>query len=180
MLVIYLIIVWPIVLACFLSMISGHVSISYSGFAIDSSDNLYVGKESKIEKYHDGVFIETINPKTSRGYAFTILDNDTILLSTASTVYTLDLDGNVISEREDFGTKTFNSLQHQKKFTAANGKTYFLKSSFGRKQIVSEDGDVIYNMPVKDYIVKLLIITAFISVFIFIPIIIYKWRKAGI
>ena len=179
MLVIYLIIVWPFLIFLGISTDAGYVSISYNGFAIDSLDNLYVGKENKIEKYYNDVLIGTIDPQTSRAYAFTIKD-DTILLSTTSTVYTLDLNGNIVSEREDYELETFNMLQHQKNFTAANGKTYFLKSSFGRKKIVSEDGNVIYNMPVKDYIVKLMFIAAFISAFIIIPIIVYKWRKEKI
>ena len=179
MLVIYLIIVWPIMLVCFLSMIAGHVSVIYNGFAIDSLDNLYVGKQTKIEKYYEGELIDTINPHSSRTYAFTI-QNDEIILSNTSAVYIMDLDGNVISKHEDFETKTFNELQHQKKFTTADGKTYFLKSSFGRKKVVSEDGNVIYNMPVKDYIVKLMFIAVFVISFIFVPTMIYKSRKEKI
>ena len=59
--------------------------------------------------------IGSISPKTSRGYAFTIQKDDTILLSTASSIYTLDLSGNVIDKQEDVGTKTFNELQKAKK-----------------------------------------------------------------
>ena len=178
MVVIYLIVVWPIMLACFLSMMAGNISVSYNGFAIDSSDNLYIGKQTKIEKYYEGELIDTISPHSSRTYAFTIQD-DEIILSNTSAVYTLDLDGNVISKHEDFDAKTYDSLQYKKEFTAANGKTYFLKSSFGRKQIVSENGDILYKMPVKDYVAKLLLIAVGIFSFIYIPIAVYKTRKMG-
>ena len=133
MLVIYLIIVWPFLIFLGISTDAGYVSISYNGFAIDSLDNLYVGKENKIEKYYNDVLIGTIDPQTSRAYAFTIKD-DTILLSTTSTVYTLDLNGNIVSEREDYELETFNMLQHQKKIYRSKRKNIFFKKFVWTKE----------------------------------------------
>lgn len=82
--------------SCFVIDNQCSVTISYKGFGIDSKGTLYIGKDSVIEKVNDGKVMVTISPKTSREYAFAIKEDDTILLSTASTVYTLDLSGNAI------------------------------------------------------------------------------------
>ncbi len=178
LLVLFTLIVCPIAAVCLVLIISGYVAIFYSGFAIDSSGVLYIGKDTKIEKYADGKLIGTIDPKTSRGYAFTIQNDDTILLSTASIVYTLDLNGNVINEEEDSGTRIFNKLQYGKnRFTTSDGNTYHIKSWFGRTVIISDEGILIYKMSVVDYIVKIVFFSTIFSAFIFIPIIVFKSRK---
>ncbi len=177
MLIFYLILVFPVFFTCLILIISGTVSMFYSGFAVDSSGVLYIGKETKIEKYYDGKMIGTISPQTSRGYAFTIQNDDTILLSTASTVYKMDLLGNVLDKQEDTGTKTFNKLQRSKNtFISQNNRKYIMKSRFGRTVIYSEK-DIIYKMPMLDYVVKIAFLFVILSALIIVPIIIVKWKK---
>lgn len=177
MLIAYLLCVFPIVAICFNLIISGKVALFYSGFAIDSSDVLYVGTDAKIQKFYDGELIGTISPKTTRGYAFTIQKNDTILLSTASSVYIMDLSGNVIDKHEDIDTKIFNELQKSKNtFTSQSNREYVMKSQLGRTTIYSEK-DIIYQMPMMDYIIKILFFAAIISTFVVVPIIIRQWKK---
>lgn len=166
LLIIYLLILFPIITICNALMNTGRVSINYSGFGVDDSGVLYVGKDSGIEKYKDGKMIGIISPQTSRGYAFTIQGDDTILLSTASTVYTLDLSGNVLDEWEDKDTSTFNKLQFIKKFTTKDGHKYVMKSHFGRT-IICCNNEIIYQMPLLDYIVKILWFSCFFIAFIF-------------
>lgn len=176
-LIIYLLFVFPIVLTCLILIASGTVSPFYHGFAVDSSGILYIGKDAKIEKYLDGKMIGSISPQTSRGYAFTIKDDDTILLSTASNVYTLDLLGNVVDEKEDMGTSAYNELQNKKRtFITRYNKKYFMRSQLGRTMIIS-DQDIIYQMPVLDYIVKIAIFALALTQLVVVPIIIRKWRK---
>lgn len=175
LLIIYLLILFPIITICNTLMNTGRVSIIYSGFGVDDSGVLYVGKESGIEKYKDGKMIGIISPQTSRGYAFTIQGDDTILLSTASTVYTLDLSGNVLDEWEDKNTSTFNKLQFIKKFTTKDGHKYVMKSHFGRT-IICCNNEIIYQMPLLDYIVKILWFSCFLIAFIF-AIMFIKDRK---
>ena len=179
MLKIYIGIIFPLVLICFCFIISGNVTMGYSGFGIDSSDTLYIGTDTAIEKYDDGKKVGEINPQTSRGYVFTI-QNDTILLSTASYVYNIGLDGTVISKEEETSTKTFNKIQREKNcFVASDGKEYNFKSFFGRCYIEDNAGTVIYKMPLLDYIVKVILGLVEISVFICVPIIVYKMRKVN-
>ena len=175
LLIIYLLILFPIITICNILMNTGRVSIIYSGFGVDDSGVLYVGKDSGIEKYKDGKMIGIISPQTSRGYAFTIQGDDTILLSTASTVYTLDLSGNVLDEWEDKNTSTFNKLQFIKKFTTKDGHKYVMKSHFGRT-IICCNNEIIYQMPLLDYIVKILWFSCFLIAFIF-AIMFIKDRK---
>ena len=82
---IYVFIAFLALTSCYVIDSKHSVTISYNGFGIDSTGILYVGKNSAIEKIKDGKVIETLSPQTSRGYAFTIKNDDTILLSTAST-----------------------------------------------------------------------------------------------
>lgn len=177
LLIIYLLCVFPVFSVCFFMVMFGDVSISYNGFALDSSGVLYIGTDAGIQKYKDEIMIDLIDPKTSRGYIFTITDEDHILLSTASTVYILDLEGNTIDEYDDTGTKAYNYLQSTKRvFATQDGKKYVMNSEFGRINICSDE-EMIYQMPVTDYIVKVISFLSGISIFIFAPIIIIKWRK---
>lgn len=159
-----------VVLFCFYMIFSGKVSLSMNGFAVDKDDCLYIGKEYTIEVYKNDELLRTINPQTSRSYVFTILNGDTILLSTSSKVYTMDLYGNVLSEEPDDMTKVYNRLQREKKeFFSVNKETYCLKNKWGRTYIVNNE-NVIYKMPLVDYVVRLLLCIAFISIWIFVPI----------
>lgn len=177
LLIIFLTIEFPIMFISILLLSSGIVSFSNNGFGVDSNNVLYIGKSNAIEKYSDGKVIGKINPLTSRAYAFALKNNDTIILSDASRVYTLDLDGNIIQKQEDEMTSTFNKIKQIKKHISSNGKTYYLKSSFGREIIVSDDGETIYKTPLFDYIVKLLFFSCVISIIVVVPIILCTWKK---
>ena len=72
--VIFLLIICPIVIFVLVSFISGKAISEYVGFAVDSSERLYVGTNAGIEVYENGVRIKTINPPSSRSYVFTIED----------------------------------------------------------------------------------------------------------
>lgn len=174
-LIIYLPFVFPIMAICLILIISGSVSVFYSGFAVDSSGIIYIGKDSKIEKYYNGKVIGVLNPKTSRGYAFTIQNDDTILLSTASYVYVLDLDGNQLDKWEDIDTKTFDKLQYMREYIAKDGHKYKMKSQFGRTFIYKGD-EIVYRMPLPDYLVKISFFLSFLSLFATAPVLIIVYR----
>ncbi|GEM_PF-283600 len=133
---------------------SGTVVTSYEGFALDSNENLYLGVYGKINVYKDGSLLYSVDAHTLRAYAFTI-QNDKILISDAETVYIMDLNGNVISSYEDANTSLFNKLKKDKNSFSLNGNTYKIQKNFGRSRIVKDDGKVIYQMPILDYIVKI-------------------------
>ena len=176
-LIIYVSIIFPVMVACMIMMISGDVTVSYSGFGMDSSGVLYVGKDGVIEKYHNGSLIGEFSSRTSRGYAFAVQSDDTVLLSTSSTVYSLDLHGNEIEKQEDVLSKIFYQLDITKKsFKSADGKLYNVISPFGRTRIVCETGEEIFTMPLKDYIVKVILSLCGLSVFVFSSLMVYKFR----
>lgn len=178
MLITYLLLMWPILAFCLALIIPGKVSIEYSGFAVDSAGVLYVGKNTAIEKYDNEKMIGTINPKTSRAYVFTI-QNDKILLSTSAVVYTLDLSGNTIEEHADVGTRMFNELQKTKnRYITQSNREYTMKSHFGRA-IIYSGKEIVYQMPILDYIVKILFFAVIMSVLVVTPIIVKKGRKEG-
>ena len=58
--VIFNCIVAPIILFCFLMILSGRVTVILKGYAVDSSDNLYIGKEHSIEVYKEQKLINNI------------------------------------------------------------------------------------------------------------------------
>ena len=179
--IIFVAIVCPIMFTCLFLIFTGTVTLFLHGFAVDSYGKLYLGKDSKIEVYDNSVLDYTISSMTSRGYAFTIQADDTILLSTSTIVYTLDLHGNVLNEEEDVDTKVINSLEKRKKiFYSSNGDKYILKSPWGRTEIVLErddDIDIIYQMPILDYVVRIVMLIVFVCFFIFIPMIITDTDK---
>ena len=83
--VIFNCIVAPIILFCFLMILSGRVTVTLKGYAVDSSDNLYIGKEHSIEVYKEQKLINNI-PYT----------------------YFLDLQGNETRKEKD--TQTYGAI----------------------------------------------------------------------
>ena len=169
------VIVLTVMLSCLGLVLSGGTPISIPCFSADSQGRIYVGHQRKIEVYDNGLLVRTINPKTSRGYMFTILENDTILLSTSTVVYSMDLMGNVISSWEDQGADTYNQLQYGKtRYESSRGDVYKLESVFGRTRIVKNGIDVVYSISLKSYVVKLLLIVSTVMFVLIIAVILYK------
>lgn len=166
-----LMLVIGVLLGCYLfsffGVTVGWFDISFYGFAVDSNDNVYVGlSNGKIVKYKDGFSFETISAMTSRGYEFTILEDDTIYLI-SSKVYLLDLNGNVLEELKSTGS-LYEYRENKAEFVKKDGTVYKQVFNFGRTKIIKETDDgnkIVYLMPLSDYCVKLYI-TVF-SVFIF-------------
>lgn len=132
------------------------VDVNLSCFSVDTSGYLYIGKNGEIEVYEDDRIARTIDPKTSHGYMFTIQDDDTILMSTASLVYSMDLYGNILDSWKDEGTRTYNELQYKRnKFITSSGDVYQLKGKLGWTRIVKNGTFVVYRIPTGTYLVKL-------------------------
>lgn len=97
----------------------------YMGFAVDNNQNIYIGRLTRIDVYSNNEFQYSIDAHTSRGYAFTITEDQTILLSTSIFVYEMTLDGEIISKYEDKNTRTINELQKKKNmFISEDGTIY--------------------------------------------------------
>lgn len=158
---------------------TGHTFLSVNGFALDSSGQVYVGGESKILVFKGADLVRTINPHTTRTYAFTIKD-DKIVLSTSLVTYIMDLQGNTIIQEEDINNKTFNHLQRNRKvFVDNEGKKYVYKTGiFVRDHIVCTDNNIkIYEMPIKDYWIKILIVISAFNIVILVLSIISQIMK---
>lgn len=161
-------------LLCFL----GYANTDFNGFAVDSNNCLYIGKERRIEIYKNNYLINTINPPTSRAYIFSIQNDDTIILSTASVVYIMDLEGNIIRSYEDTYTQTYNSLKKTKnKFSTKDGEQYSVKHRFSRLEIVNSNNIQIYQMPLLDFIVRIVFVISFLGLWILIPILINRIKS---
>ena len=177
-LIIFLSIYFPIFLTYFLLILTGKACISYEGFAIDSNDNIYVGKDAKIDVYNpNGEWIREINTITTRGYRFTIQD-DQILLDASTHLLTFDLNGNLISKKEI--SESVLSTLGRRRFVTESGVVYTMENRFFRTSIFRNEGDQkieVYKMPMLDFIVRIMFFGSIISGFIVIPIIIVKWRK---
>lgn len=141
-----------VMFGCILLLLTNTVSITNNGFAVDADQILYLGKDAKIVVIDNGQVVREISAKTSRGYRFTVVEGNTILLSNGSTVYTMDLEGNVLTKSTDEQSKLYNELQFQSKFTDVRGDTYTLSRPWGRLRITKDD-TLIYQAPLLDSIV---------------------------
>lgn len=154
-LIAFALILFCILFVCVILVITGIVTPSLSGFAVDSSDRLYIGMQKEICVYEEGSIIRRINPHTSRTYIFTITENDTILLSTSTKIYVMDLYGNILEEREDVGADTYNQLSYKKRrFVSHSGDVYTLKGIIGPTRIVKNNFETVYQIDALSFSVK--------------------------
>lgn len=137
-----------IMLVCIILLACQIVPSSIECFAVDSNDRLYVGVPGKILVFEEDVQVATINPQTSRTYMFTILEDDRILLSTASIVYSMDLEGNVLQSWTEKASITYNDLKNERRrFESRSGDIYQLKSFLSWPRIVKNGDQEVYRLP---------------------------------
>lgn len=159
------------VFVCLFLIITGSVSLSFNGFAVDEQGQLYIGRDNTIVVLNNREYSRSISPHTSRTYKFTIINDESIILSTSSEVYVMDLYGNVLQQYPDDDTSVYNQLQRQSRhYIASDGTKYAMKRHWGRIRIYKED-EIVYEMPLHDYTVYLILII--LSIFVFLVCIIY-------
>lgn len=179
---IYGFISWPFIIFFLVCLFNGSI-LSIKGFGLDSNQNLYVAKEGKIIVYNnDDVDVNTKDIDVFDGdYNFTVLHNDTLLLAYSNIVYTMDVSGNIISQKEDEHQNTYNQLKDSKnEYIDIYGNKYLYVNNWGYYSIERLDKDkheTIYKMPVSDYISLIINIVYFVSFVIMIPVILYIWWK---
>ena len=105
------------------------------GYAVDSSDNLYIGKEHSIEVYKEQKLINNIPIQY---------------------------------------TGAICRINH---FESEKGDVYIKSNMLGYYRIIRNHGEVVYSMPVFDYLVLVTMILAFLSVFAFVFILVLKNLK---
>lgn len=154
-----------ILFICMVMLVSGTVSLTMNGFAVDAEGQLYIGQAKKIIVLKDGSIVKTLSPQTSRAYAFTIENGETVVLSTSTTVFVMDLDGVVLSQYPDRDSQVFNQLQNKKRFVDIFGTEYIRKNVWGRYCIYKEN-EMVYSMPMRDYTVGVVMVAVGISAFL--------------
>ena len=148
---------------CALCVSFDFTSTSFHGFGLDSQGKLYVGLGRSIAVYENGVKIDEIRRiETSRGYTFTVWPDDTLMLASGNRVCILDLQGNERLRPWTEDPWTANRV--------ADGKwrfqeEYVAKRPFGRVVIYHGD-QIIYKMPLLDYLVMMLLILSAPCVFV--------------
>ena len=161
-------------------LLSNKYNISYQGFAVDSEENIYIGFYSgQIQKFNNGNLVNTISAKTNRGYDFTITENDTLYIDCGNVVaYFMDLDGNVLEKITD-SIQPFYKYRYDKSvFVTNDGTKYEKKFNFGKTKFIKHQEQqeiTMYEMPLKDYLIKLTLIVG--SVVIYGTIIVLIIRK---
>jgi hypothetical protein len=158
-----------ILFICVMLVVCNVVTLSIKSFAVDSQDRLYIGQSEVICVYEGDELVNQISAQTSRAYQFTVQSNDTVLLSTASKVYIINMNGEILDEYEDVGTKTYNKLQRNSKtFTSNKGDKYQIKDALARTKIVKNNTETVYQIPVLSVVVKLLIELCLVSIILFV------------
>lgn len=169
-------IMFMLLLVIFMIHMQGLFTYQYSGFGIDSHGILYVGTDSGIKKYQNGEVIGSVYPQTTRGYSFTVQSDDTLLLSVSDKFITMDLDGNVLNMKdyEDDYHLQSEIEKSNRVFVDQKGSVYKVKLPFLRTTVYDQDGKIVFQMPVLDYVMRILHIFIFIAFFTFIPLFLYK------
>ena len=185
-----MLIIFPIILPCAFLGITGKVSLSYSGFAVDQDSNLYIGRDSIANRIcmidvvaPNGEVLRQVSAQTSRGYCFDITKDNILRINVGSFVYETDLYGNVIRKKKtaELSYDQIPSTRIFHRFSSPDGHEYVARNPFFRPCVYRVDGNtktLVYQMPLFDYVVKVVMMLAFLGLFIVIPIGIYQSRKS--
>ncbi len=159
---------------------------SYKGFAVDSHGNLYLGVKSRIIAVDtNGLERYSFSTVTTRGYSFTINEEDQILLRSGEYLYTMDLHGNVL--KKDVGTEKANRVlpysKSTRSFRDSNGCVYQMSRRFFREEIYKYDhgeASLIYQMPLLSYVLMLVSEGSALCNVILVPTFLWKiWKING-
>ena len=137
--------------------LTGAIVVSYYGFAVDNDGLLYVGKNSKIDVYDNGEYVETLY-RTTYGYRFTIQDEH-LYIASGGLVEITDLSGILIKTVNDSNRNELMRLNKQKKVVITEDARYVATNIFGFYKITKYNNDggreVIYHKPIFDFVLSL-------------------------
>jgi Sec-independent protein secretion pathway component TatC len=81
----------------------------------------------------------------------------------------MDLEGNILTSREDPGADIYNRIRYNwAEFTSSNNNTYKLTDFWGWTRIVRNDAEVVYQIDPLSYTVKVLLFCSVVSAFAFV------------
>ena len=144
----------------FVIFLTGNVCFHVEDFAVDSFGRVYISRTYKIDVYDDGEWSHSIpTPAMAKLRYFTIDSEDTFLLRLSGDIYKMDLQGNVISIDQNASERELEKLGEDNIFfVSASGDRYKLLNTLGYYRISKNDTEIVYSMPVFDYIVLLTLI----------------------
>ena len=161
-----------------IGFLTGKYTISYNGFAVDNQGNVYLGcQDGKIKVYKDNKYLKTIFSGTNRGYDFTIVDGDKIYVYIAPKGYFIDLNGKRIENQGDIFDSIYKYRYKKNEFVLSADLIYKREFNMGRTRIVKISDDItetVYEMPLKDYIVKIIIFLDYFLLGVVVSCLCYK------
>lgn len=132
----------------------------WHGYGVDSNDKLYVGRLNQILVFDGGTLEDTIQLPEFKIWSLGVQEDDTLVVSSGSNIYVMDLNGNVLTKEADQQDR-YSDLLHQNCVVDSSGAAYTKHAPLGWTQIIDAEDNVCYRVPIVDYLAKIM---AFISV----------------
>lgn len=165
----------------FVGTASGDVCLNYNGFGVDDKGNLYLGYERHIVVLNEnGERINEFRTQTEYITDFLIVDNEYIYEYSNKRYFAImDLNGKLIS-KSLYGEEGYRAPPNGdwplSTHTNESGTAYESFKKLGRFEVYRvENGsyELIYRMPLYDYVIKLCGIVFPVGMFVVIPIFLY-------
>lgn len=182
--IIYFVFMWLLTTTYLLLSLSNIICAEINGFAYDDDGNLYLGYNSQIVVLDQtGSKIRAFSSKTDSSFRFYIYQEAIYNYISPSMLLITDLYGREL-EQIEVTNDNRDSLPYAQdssnERTTTDGTKYFCDYHNGRYTIYKQNGEnmvEMYKMPLFDYSLKLLFNLSFISIWIMIPLTIYKLSK---
>lgn len=125
------------------------IDTGYHGFGVDSLGKVYLGKNSCICVYQDGVLLDIIQLPKYRYYWMTVED-EYIVIASDSKIETYTLQWSLVSEKSDYSADVYHSMRENHDSVTVNGIKYSIQSYWIQQTILDENGEVHYQTPRKE------------------------------
>jgi len=144
-------VLYPVWLTMFILELTGVVCLSYNGFAVDEQGRLYLGRQKRIDVIDKGVVVDEYDAPF-RGYALSF-SNGLLIVDLGDERCILDSTGRIVLREED------HEYTNKHSFVSENGTRYIMRNVLLRPSIYMGQGEykeLLYQMPIFDYVVKIL------------------------
>ena len=167
-----------IIIFCLIMIFTGLASPFINSFALDKDGRLYVGEGKTLRVFQDGAQVYRIAMPTNT-YAFEINSANELIVAYPSTVYRMDLEGNVLEKQDDPVSETLQKIEKSgKKVTTASGDEYRKVSEFGWTRIIKNGTEEVYRLSILSFAVKMLLVLCGVSLFVNGIWLITRYKKA--
>lgn len=168
-----------VLIFCLIMIFTGLASPFINSFAFDEEGKLYVGEGRTIRVFQDGIQVDVLD-MTSDSYVFTINSDNELIVAYPSTVFCMDLAGNVLGEQEDPFAEMYQKINRDGGLVTTNaGDEYRKISEFGWSRIIKNGTEEVYRLSILSFIVKLLIALCGVSLFVNGAWLIKRYKSTG-